>query len=630
MPRKRKSQRQRAAERNKNPLLSLSGKSVAVSQSDLSGGDDPIAARINQLRSAAAPEPEDTVESALSQPETVTLTNDQLQTLLTQVTESKATEDTSVEQLSVAQSQIEELQAQLAAKEQESTEAVEQAQLSAQETEQATRESEQAKLSQEQLMAQLHQLLGVAGASPEAVPAVGSPQGLSAPNVNRLVSRSDKVEGPAAEVLSAWDGATPIRRKAKDGRLYVTRDQRPLQAALSQQRTEDGKWNPAFLSSMEEYAKRNGMLQGGVTGNALAATVRGDVPEGFLDTLSGMMRFTHAPNRIMHQFPNLRFDPGMSNGDTILIPRASRQVEPTTANDRLLSGNGVHVPIVAGRTNVQTGSVNIVLQEYGRGGNADSEPIMVTDFIAGYSMISLMNILNENLRYDFLVWEDIAIRELWDPTSVVYYNAGGTPTINAGDVVAGQDGRMNRVFLANLYAEMRALQFPTMSNGRYGLVVNTYSATNLRLSLEDMAKPPTEMDVQNVTNMLNFGREAGMTIERASGYMGSWENFEVFETNAFGVGAAGTAGVQSEALGVGTVDTHTSYAFGAQTIGQGIGMDMEIRQDEIRDFGRTDAFIWLTHRGFTALDVDPIGYNDTSLVPQQLRVVKLHNTRLAA
>jgi len=385
-----------------------------------------------------------------------------------------------------------------------------------------------------------------------------------------------------------------------------------------------------MLLSLEKYAKRNGMLQGGTPKvGKLDATIRGDVPQGFLDTLSGMMRWTHASNYIFHQFPLMRFDPGSSNGDTIQIPRAARRPEAATRNDRQLSGSGVYAPITTDRESLATGNVSIVLEEFGMGKDAASAPLMVTDFLTGYSMINLMNILQANIGYDYLAWEDVAIRELWDPTSRVYYNNGNEPTTVPGDVVAGSDGRLTRLFLNNLYAQMRADKIPTFRNGRYALITSTFPMANLTESLEDRAAPPSPDAILAITNMLNMGRPNDMMVERVDGYMGAIENFEVFETNAFGTGAAGAPGVQTEALGTGATDTYTSYAVGAETIGRGIGMPMTIRQDEFRDFGRSDAFIWLSHESFAPLDVDPTGYADANPIPQQLRVYKVNTTKTA-
>jgi hypothetical protein len=56
---------------------------------------------------------------------------------------------------------------------------------------------------------------------------------------------------------------------------------------------------------------------------------------------------------------------------------------------------------------------------------------------------------------------------------------------------------------------------------------------------------------------------------------------------------------------------------------------MQIRQNEVTNYQRLNSYIWRSEEGFAALDVDPIGYNDTSAVPQQLRVFQIRSTDAA-
>jgi len=118
-------------------------------------------------------------------------------------------------------------------------------------------------------------------------------------------------------------------------------------------------------------------------------------------------------------------------------------------------------------------------------------------------------------------------------------------------------------------------------------------------------------------------------MDRASGYLGMFNNFHLFETNAFGCGAAGTDGAQNETIAAVSRLTRTSYAFGANTIGRGIGSPMTIRRDNNDDFGRIGRYAWFSEEGFVAVDVDPTGYSDSSTVPQQLRVIEVHTTAVA-
>jgi hypothetical protein len=83
--------------------------------------------------------------------------------------------------------------------------------------------------------------------------------------------------------------------------------------------------------------------------------------------------------------------------------------------------------------------------------------------------------------------------------------------------------------------------------------------------------------------------------------------------------------VQTETVSGGSNTTRSNYAFGADTIGRGIGTEMEIRRDTNDNFGRVGRYIWRSEEGFVAMDVDPTGYSDTSEVPQQLRVIDVRS-----
>jgi hypothetical protein len=136
----------------------------------------------------------------------------------------------------------------------------------------------------------------------------------------------------------------------------------------------------------------------------------------------------------------------------------------------------------------------------------------------------------------------------------------------------------------------------------------------------------TPEDIEALSGILNptvIPPESG---SRVSGYLGTYYGFHIFESNAFGVGSAGTEGVQNETILTVSTKTRTSYAFGNSAVGRGVGTPMEIRQNEITNYQRLQTFIWRSEEGFAALDVDPIGYSDSSAVPQQLRVFQIHTT----
>jgi hypothetical protein len=107
--------------------------------------------------------------------------------------------------------------------------------------------------------------------------------------------------------------------------------------------------------------------------------------------------------------------------------------------------------------------------------------------------------------------------------------------------------------------------------------------------------------------------------------MGLFENIHFFKQNAYGTGAAGTLNVQNVTLGtgVGSKLTRSSFFFGGETIGRGIGDPMRIRTAIDTNYDRERTFAWFSNEGFVAKDVDQTGYSDTQDVPQQLRVFEI-------
>lgn len=434
-----------------------------------------------------------------------------------------------------------------------------------------------------------------------------------APNVNTLTTtRSDKAPGSAGELLDLYERAEKFWITDKLGKQLLNVDQRNMEAWLILQKRQDGMVQ--LIRDMDSWGKANGLFNGG-SRRVDAATVRGDIPSGFLTMLSAILRFTHRFSRILWQFANVRVEAGRRLGDTVQIPRFALQPEPTTRASRLLSGAGTFVPIGTTNQNLVQTSVDIQLKE-----NGNPVPISVPQFLSAHSLLDLMPVVQNNLWYDYVVTEDVAMYELLDLTSRIVFNDRGNVTTTAADVGNGDDGTFTRTFAANLYAYMRALAIPTWANGCYVTALNTFAATSLKLSLEDLAQPPTPQDVADITNMLNMALAGEM--DRVTGYLGTYENMMVFETNSYGCGAAGTRGVRNVTLGgtVGSVPTRTSWAFGSNIIGKAESMPFEIRQNEVTNYGRLDEFTWLSHEEWGTLDLDPVGTGNTS---QQLRAIEI-------
>ena len=445
----------------------------------------------------------------------------------------------------------------------------------------------------------------------------------SMPNVNTITAANNSPKGMFAEVESILRRSPVAEKYTAKGNLVRTRDSRELDSYVRRAMTEN---RSQFIADVEAYAKQNGLLRGPGTKitSQDAATVGTDIDGGFLDTLAAIMRVTHRPRYISRHCANTVLDFAQGNGDTIKIPRAPFQTGASDPDDRLLSGNGTYASIDSTNQAILAGVVSATIQEWGLGKNSSHPPIGIPSFVQAYSMISLLQILERNLAEDYFKWEDLKVRSLWDPTSRVVYNDGDEVSTTVGNA----DGGITLQFLNNLFAYMQGLQIPTYSDGCYGLVLTPTPAAQFQNELIAdsiwQATTPTALD--ELANMMTLasGQEMG-AVDLASAYMGKYGQFHIFTTNAYGTGAAGTEGVQTETVAAGSATTRTNYAFGADTIGRGIGTAMEIRRDIDDDFGRIGRYIWRSEEGFVAMDVDPTGYSSTGDGAQQLRVIDVRS-----
>jgi|688.fasta_scaffold06755_8 hypothetical protein len=446
----------------------------------------------------------------------------------------------------------------------------------------------------------------------------GKTENVSVPNVNRVItSKADAPQGALKDWFNIFDDCSKVIKVRANGSQYVTQDNRQLNQFVKENKA-------AVIKDLESWAKANGMLRGSSTISKDAATVGGDIQGGFLSVLSSIMRTNNRQGFIFWQFANTVIDFGKGLGDNIKIPRAAYLPAPNAPEDRLLSSAGAYTRIDSGNQNLSTGVVTAQLSEWGLGRNSQYPPVTLVSFVTAYSMIELLSILNRNLMRDYYAWEDLQIRSLWTGTTRVVYNDKNAVTTAIGDVAtAGDDGTLSRKFLASLYGYMKELQIPPFAGNKYGLVVNSTALTQLKISYDTLWHAASPSELQALTEFLNPVLISPGETDKLTGYCGDFENFMIFETNAYGVGGSGAPGVQTESSKV----THTSFAFGSDTIGRGIGTEMEVRFDDDTDFGRATRTIWRSEEGFVQMDVD--GAGDSSAVPQQLRVIKVNTLKTA-
>jgi hypothetical protein len=472
---------------------------------------------------------------------------------------------------------------------------------------------EAAKQSAEDKLAVFSNLFKLTG-NPEPV----APK-IEMPAVNAIInSKSDKPQGALAEFMSIQG---PVR--TLDEEQFVS------SATPEHQRFIKQNLN-SLIIDLETYGRNNGMFRGRSSGNGTiadtnAVTQISDLPGGFLETLSPIVRETHQPSTIFWQFADNRIDFTAGKGDTIDVYRSPLAAPIVNPDDRLLSGGGVYADIVSTTDSVQTGIVKIVVNEWGRGKPGSGvSPLGIARFTQTFSMIETLQIIDRVLMHDYELWEDLKCRRMWTPTSRVVYNGNDSVVTLPASVPTVAQGHCTWQFLNELFGYMRGLQIPTYRDGCYGIALTTKAATQLKASLGIRYQFETVVDAMALTNILNLAEpgEKG----KVTGYLGKIENFHVFESNNFSAGATGTEGVRTETTGAGAATTRSCFAFGASSFGRGIAEPFQLVADEVTNFRRRTRITWISWEGFGAMDVDPVGYADTSAVPQQLRVLDVRFT----
>jgi len=409
---------------------------------------------------------------------------------------------------------------------------------------------------------------------------------------------------PSAVWCSPYTGETFVQKDMSKAEKYLRENKEKLR---------DG---------MEAYAKKHGLLRGKTSmmlSGKDAATAKADIPPAFLDYLSAFLRMSHSPKFIFHQFANKRLELGKGPGDTIQVPRvAYAETGSATTDWELTPGT----PIVADNQPITASSVSIVLKEYGMGKSNTLRPIGIPEFVMAYSLIDLEQALQRNLGHNFNEFEDLSLRSLWLATTRVVYNKKGSVVTAPASVTAGDDGTLTYKFLNALYAYMCGLQIPAYMNGKYGLTLHSTALAQLKNDLAGQNQYLKKDDLSDITNIFNAATQSDMA--KVSGYEGDIANFMIFSTNAISLGAAGTPGAQTETIGGAANTTRSSFAFGADSITEAVGLPMQVRKDANDDFARLMRFTWISFMGFGYLDVEP-----AINASQQLRVLEIRTTDLA-
>lgn len=438
---------------------------------------------------------------------------------------------------------------------------------------------------------------------------------------------SNTPQGAARELYEHISKNTSYKVKDGDSGYSIAGhnyNQVEIRKFLAEKSTSGQTNKELVLNSMTHWGQGFGLFQGsGFNGrNINAVQVAAELRGGFLDTLSTVMREENRPGFTFWQFCPAKFNFAMGMGTTIQIPRTPNKPQATDPDDRKLSGTGTWRDIDPSAQSVQTGVVNAIVEEWGLGANPAAPPFGLPRFIQAFSMIDVYQAIMNLLYYDYISWEDLKIRKLWEQASTIIYNDGGLPTTTIGDLGSG-DGTITKQFLLNLKVYLATQQVLALPDGSHILWLPAQGLAQFKDSLSDIERILDPQSARDLSNMLNpIMLAAGQGNERISGYHGNYYGFHIFSDNNYAVGAAGTAGVINRTAASATRAFRTGFVAGADSIGMGVAQDFSIVTDDYL-FGRGDKFIWTKWAGYAALDVDPVGYNDTNPIPQQRRVFRL-------
>lgn len=441
---------------------------------------------------------------------------------------------------------------------------------------------------------------------------------LAGTNMNQQAQPLE-VLGTGSQEMRNWQkmlDQAPGQLVMHSNQQFAQRDTRAARAYL--------KANEAAIrGGIEAELRDKGFLQGSGAIVTNAPTVIADIPSASFSYLADFIRRPSDTTLIYAQFARDYAVPGTAPRLQGQVPRYPYNPGPAAKADRTLTPG---TDIGTSRQAVIETLVPVTIEELGLGNSATNAPLSLSHFVQAFSMQNLETIVQRNLGRDYQQTKDLFLRtELFTANTVVYNN--GDRIVSApGSVATGGIGRATRGFLRALFAYMSTQLIPTYSNGCYVL---TLTPNQVQFLLSDMAAiqrfpEPTSTEIEMVSSVLaaqgseDFGGVA-------SGYRMTLDGFMIFQQNVHSTGAAGTPGVQSETLGAGARLTETCFAFGADPIAWATALPVEIRMDEVTNFGRRDSWIWYSHENSVILDVNEVGTAPN--LTRERRVIQARFTR---
>lgn len=384
-----------------------------------------------------------------------------------------------------------------------------------------------------------------------------------------------------------------------------------------------------ILREAEPWFQSAGLIKGnGLIKSSDAPTSGADLIDGFLPFLESYLRGENRTGFIWYQFPNYNFNFAANVGDTMQIARSPYRPEPRSSDDRLLSGRGTFVDINPDTQPITTSTVSVILREWGMGRTGlpgdNGRPIAIPQFVTATSLYELTSILNTDLFRDYAAFEDIFIREQYEKMSQLdadgdnIYVKGNDVVQDVTSLTAGDGGRLNDIYLINLYSFLQANEVLPLLDNCYVLVLNTTTLADLNRSIRE--RYVRLHDIANLEGLMNV-MKPNMVSEnfKVEGYVGKVDGFHIWAGNSWGVKslaqltAAGLttvpeqqkAGVQEKTVDGTPVVFRSNYVFGRQTVARAVSKPFSIIPNSDNNYGRLTRYIWQTYEGVDPLDISP-------------------------
>lgn len=389
----------------------------------------------------------------------------------------------------------------------------------------------------------------------------------------------------------------------------------------------------AVINSLEKWGRNKfGWFNADPARVQESATTATDLPGGFLQILSSLVRTTASQGFIWAQFATMIYDADARLQQDILIPRYL-PIASGDVSDYLLSGLGAYTALTTTVDAVSTSTVPVKVQEYGRGkpagGGTQYSPIAIPNFVAYYSAYGLIDHLNNSLGRDYRTFENRLIRNEYNKATITVYNNNGEIVTAATDLEAG-GGVATKDFLPALGVYMHNAKVQRYPDGHYVIVLPATAIAQLAKSYSDDWKADNVMDLQMLRELFINKEYPSLWDPRVSGYVTSIDGFHVFQEQDtdWATGASGTAGVTTEE----TLIMRQGWAFGYQAVGRGVSMPMSYRLSTENDYDRLRKVTWISWEGAAAIDVDPDIGGVGVTAGQQRRVfkVKISDAAVAA